>query len=266
MVFCVEKPDIVDKFCRREIPVKNPELKELALTHFGKMYEPMQGRKAAQQQDDETMDTQENCDIEENPDADDDDNENPWKDEEDRIANFYITTNSLYNHKRLPNIIKIKDCQPGEVPIWKKRSFPKAARVHKKKEDTDPHRFFLSELILYKGFTDENDLGCNDQDKCRKIYLDNFEAIQFVKSRMMPFAQGVEEARYHVELAKQSEGQVSGNIGEVLDPEQEQEIEECQEGEENPHPDFVQLNPDQLEFDNNLKQSRNTVRKIKNQN
>ena len=38
----------------------------------------------------------------------------------------------------------------------------------KVKEDTEPHRYFLSELIFYMGFTDERDLGCDDEQKCRK--------------------------------------------------------------------------------------------------
>ena len=38
----IEKPDIIDKFCRREITEKNPELAAMASIHFGKMYE---GRK-----------------------------------------------------------------------------------------------------------------------------------------------------------------------------------------------------------------------------
>ena len=64
----------------------------------------------------------------------------PWIDEEDRVANFYITTNPKYNRTRLPRIIKIRNPQEGEVPIFEKRSYPKAARIHKKREDTDPHR------------------------------------------------------------------------------------------------------------------------------
>ena len=53
--------------------------------------------------------------------------------------------------------------------MWEKRFFPKAARFHKKKEDTDPSRYSLSELMLYKGFTDEKDLGSQDETKCRHI-------------------------------------------------------------------------------------------------
>ena len=83
----------------------------------------------------------------------------PWKNNEDRIANYFVTIDPGHNLSTLPNIIRIKDCQPGETSMWEKRSFPKAARFHKKRQDTDPYRFFLSEMILYKGFTNETELG-----------------------------------------------------------------------------------------------------------
>ena len=89
----------------------------------------------------------------------------------------------------------------GEIPIFVKRSYPKAARMHKKREDNDPHRFFLSELMLYTGYTDEQQLGADDEKKCRDLYLKKKDAIQFVKSHLMPFTQGVEEARHYVQEA-----------------------------------------------------------------
>ena len=53
-----------------------------------------------------------------------------------------------------------------------------------------------------------------------------------------------------------------GNIGNILDPEQEQEIEECQEGDEEINPAFAHLNPDDVNFDSNLEQSKKTFRNI----
>ena len=71
---------------------------------------------------------------------------------------------------------------------------------------------------------------------------------------MLPFAQGVEEARYYVEEAAKDESSATKNIGNKLDPELEKEVIECLESEEIPHPDFEHLNPDELEFDNNMTQ------------
>ena len=52
----------------------------------------------------------------------------PWEDDEDRVANFLVTTNPKYKYIRLPQYIKIKNPIDGEVPLFEKRSFPKAAR------------------------------------------------------------------------------------------------------------------------------------------
>ena len=187
-----------------------------------------------------------------------------WTDDDDRIANFYITTNPDYNKIPLPKTIKILNCQPGEISIWRKRSFPRAARIHKKKEDTNPHRFFLSELMLYHGFTDEKDIGSDDEEMCKNLYLKNKEAIQFVKSHMLPFSQGIEEARYNVEQAQLNDEkkEEDDNIGDILDPEHQQENEECEVGEEEIVPEFAHLNPDEIDFDNNIEQAKRTVGKI----
>ena len=201
----VEKSDIIDKFCRREILEKDPELEALSAIQFAKMYDPIR-RKTSKINEDSRHSKEDNQDINididtaennGNEEADNAEKSNTtndlWEDEEDRVANYYITTNLLYNHIRLPNTIKIKNQKEGEVPIYAKRSFPKAARIHKKREDNDPHRFFLSELMLYTGYTDEEQLGCDDEEKCRELYLKNKDAIQFVKMHMMPFTEGVEE-------------------------------------------------------------------------
>ena len=35
--------------------------------------------------------------------------------------------------------------------------------MHKKREGNDPNRFFLSELILFTGWVEEEELGSNDE-------------------------------------------------------------------------------------------------------
>ena len=119
----LEKPDIIDKFCRRKITEKHPELAAMPIMHFGKMFEPIRGKKMDENDNRESSD--------EDSDMHDESNNcnnktTPWKDEEDRIANYYITTEDKYNHLPLPKYIKINDCQPGEVPIWKKKIFSKS--------------------------------------------------------------------------------------------------------------------------------------------
>ena len=63
-------------------------------------------------------------------------------------------------------------------------------RVHKKREDTNPHRYFLSELMLYTAYTDEEELGCDDEEKCRKLYLDQKDhrmPFNMLKKHVIPF-------------------------------------------------------------------------------
>ena len=116
--------------------------------------------------------------------------------------------------------------------------------------------------MLYTGYTDEQDLGCDDEEKCRELYLKNKDAIQFVKMHMMPFTEGVEEARHFIQEATKDDRTSTTNIGDELDPMQEMEIIECQDGEDLFHPDFAHVNPDELEIGNNLTQIRKTVRNI----
>ena len=116
--------------------------------------------------------------------------------------------------------------------------------------------------MLYTGYTDEKQLGADDEQKCRDLYLEKQDAIQFVKSHLMPYTEGVEEARHYVQEALKEERTSTNDIGDELDPEQEKEILECDDEEELLHPDFVQVNPDQMEFDNNLKQVKRTLRRI----
>ena len=110
-------------------------------------------------------------------------------------------------------------------------------------------------------YTDETDLGCDDEKKCRQLYLENKENIQYVKRYMLPFAQGVEEARHYVQEAMKN-GNEPQNIGNTLDPEMEKDVLECQAEEEIAHPDFVQMNPDNFEAPNNIEQIKKIFKNI----
>jgi len=61
------------------------------------------------------------------------------------------------------------------------------------------------------------------------LYLKHRNDLQKVKNLLLPYAAGVEEARHYVEEALQSMEAQPSNVGDILDPEQEQEIAECQE-------------------------------------
>ena len=226
---------------------------------FGKMYDPI--RRNIREEEFQ-FEQGEETDIVDNTNTEEPTNKPQWKDEEDRVANFYITADPRYHNKRLPKMIKIKDPKCGEVSIYVKRNQPKAARIHKKREDNGPHRFFQSELMLYTAYTDEEQLGANNFEKCLDLYLEKKDAIQFVKSKMMPFTQGVEEARHYLDEVMKEETASCNNIGNELDPEQEKEIVECNVDVDEMHPDFMHLNPDEMEFENNINQIKKTLRRI----
>ena len=99
--------------------------------------------------------------------------DNESEDEDDyEVANIIIAPRPFMRDP-LTRFIKIKDPLPGGVALWKKRDFPKAMRIHKKRQDTDPNRYFLSELMLYMAYTDEQELGCDDEERCKELYLQN---------------------------------------------------------------------------------------------
>ena len=121
----LEKPDLINKYCRRIITEDHPELLELPLIQFGRMYQPIRGDKDKDDKKDSSLEKKES--------SEESKQDIPWKSLEDRIANYYVTVDPAYNKVKLPTIIRLKNCQPGEVSMWVKRSFPKAARFHKKK-------------------------------------------------------------------------------------------------------------------------------------
>ena len=243
-------------------------MEALSSLQFAKMYDPMRRRNTEeneQREDSEEEDSNNDTDGPEKQQSGNTEStksDSPWIDEEDRVANFYITTNRDYDGIRLPNTIKIRDPKVGEVPIFVKRSQPKVVRMHKKKEDNDPHRYFLSELMLYTGYTDEEQLGSNDEKKCRDLYFEKKDAIQYVKAHLMPYMEGVEEARHYIEEAMKEERATTNNIGDELDAEQEKEIAECFENEESLHPDFEHLNPDDIDIESNTNQIKKTLKRI----
>jgi hypothetical protein len=135
----IEKPDI-DKYSRREIHDNDPELEELSPIQFAKMYDPITGKKLKKNEDEIAnnidIDTNESIEIEN--DSSNEGTDDPWIDDDDRVANFFITTNPKFDYIQLPQYIKLKDPKDGEVPIFEKRSFPKAARIHKKGKKMTP--------------------------------------------------------------------------------------------------------------------------------
>ena len=231
----MEKPDLIDKYIRRPGPGNeyaehkdtDPNTDKLVLSQFSKMMEA-----SHRKQWDEIEDV---IDV---------DSFNI--DESDAKFHYIMTPDNSDIKIPLPEHMKLAPKYPGENNILRKRRFPAAIRFNKKRINTNPHKYFLSELMLYYPFRDEKrDLHSDNEDLCAQLYLREKENIAKVKAQVMEHLENVDEARYMVEeYLKTKEG--TEDIGLQLDPEKEQEIADCNMEEEEYHPDFNHLDPDEL--------------------
>ena len=107
----------------------------------------------------------------------------------------------------------------GEPRYMRLRGTPLVIRIHKFKMDTETHDFCLSELELFYIFEDQKErMKCEeDIEFCYNTYMANQKDIMYVKKKAMPFMTNVEEA---METAQEI---MHNDIGDVLDPEHEQD-------------------------------------------
>ena len=71
----------------------------------------------------------------------------------------------------LPTYIKLNN----DLGYMKLRKIPSVLRIHKLKEDKDPHEFFYSYLLLYRPWQTENELKADDMDACYELYPETEE-------------------------------------------------------------------------------------------
>ena len=82
--------------------------------------------------------------------------------------------------------------------------------------------------MLHTCFDEQMYNDWHDDEKCTKAYLDKQEEIRAVKTQIMEWLEDVEEGRYFVEETMKNQIE-TGEIGEALDAENEQDIEDCEE-------------------------------------
>jgi ATP-dependent DNA helicase PIF1 len=128
----------------------------------------------------------------------------------------------------LPIYIKLDN----NYGYMKLRSTAAVLRIHKFKEQNDPHQFIYSELLLYHPWRAENDLHPGNEDECRKLYeqtncleLMNPVAqrrvnVVITKQKLFPFKNNVEEAQQAIADLQEHRPQ---HIGDTLDAEAEQD-------------------------------------------
>ena len=234
-----EQPDILSKYKRRD-----DRLEKICYSHYGKMI-----RTGGKMTDD---DSNEKGGFDEESYEDDDGNEELKDEDEDPNLKFhYIITEQSGYGEEIPQYSKLKNPLPRENPLQYKRSFPAALRFHKVKHDNNPHKYFLSELMLYIPFRDEEaEFRPHDHEFIEDLYMKNLERIKSIKSKVMEHLHDVEEARHYVEEANAKLDLT--NIKVTLDAAAEQENAECQEELEELHPEFIHLDPDdQDKFEEN---------------
>ena len=247
----LEKPDLISKYERRkllpsletgeEVPEDSEEaekLEQLSFCQFVKMFEGKGWQDMRR--------TNEEGETEE-PDDDDDRPEEGELSKEDDF-NYLIVGKSDARQRKLPHLLTLRDAMPGEPRILHKRTFPRALRFFKKKIDRNPHLFYFTELMLYHPFRDENELFPEDPEKCQELYKKHEDEIKYVKAQLMPFLESVEEAQLIYEEMKANEKQeIEEKMGADLDPEMEQEIADLDDLDDEEHPDYYHIDPDQLD-------------------
>ena len=131
-------------------------------------------------------------------------------------------------------------------------------RYHKFKRLDETHEYCYSELELY--FVFENDKvrqKCvEDPDFCYELYFKNRPRIKFVKSKVMPYLNQVEEG---IDLADQIR---DSEIGQDLDPENEQQNEDAEKEGVTETDEFIAFDYDKLTMDTNTATNDRLFRRV----
>ena len=276
----LEKPDLISKYERRKLlPKKGEEeeemlekseaaktLEQLTFCQYIKMYEGKGWQQRtneegeAEQSDDEDRPEEGQLEVEddfnylitgrfnEEEHSRFNEGENSRFNEGEN-SRFDEGQNSRFNERRkLPQLLTLRDPMPGEPKILHKRTFPRALRFFKKKHEKNPHLFYFTKLMLFHPFRDENELFPEDPQKCEKLYLKHKKEIMVAEARLMPFMESVEEAQVvYEQMRANDEEDIEDKMGADLDPEMEQEIADGDDLDDEEHPDFYHIDPDQLE-------------------
>ena len=132
----------------------------------------------------------------------------------DHIISFKNVNNAQIS---LPSSIEIK----SKTMILRK---PLCLRFPKFKQLSEPHEFFFSQLRLYHPHTKE-DLGVweTDEEMCRQAFIENEDAIKYVRRRVMKYQEKVELSQ------EKAQAEYDAAVGDILDSTKEQDQTECRD-------------------------------------
>ena len=227
----VEGSSIHDKYLKRP-----SELFNMTLAQFAKCYTP-----ASQMKNDEDSDAElEKEDEVEDPETGDEIIEN-------RIESDYIIHPELSKRKPLPGHVKlVGKFYKGEPRHMRLRKQRLVIRYHKFKR-IEIHEYCYSELELYFVFENERERQkcLEDPEYCYDFYMKNRAHVKYCKGKIMPHLNQVEEGLELADQARDSE------IGDVLDPENQQENEEAEKEGVTDTDAFIAFDYDKLMTDSN---------------
>ena len=217
----VEKYDVIDKYTRLDKDCKAVE--ELVVSQFLKMYEAAHKIKEKQEDDNEEEEEEEV--------------EDGTVDELGDDKFNFVMKASEGRGARLPDYIKLDNPYPGEPPFMRKRKRPAVLRFHKPKQSINPAEYFFSEALLYTPFRSEKELEKRVQEAEKDGYAILEAKIKLVKDQVMEHLESNEEARLMVEEASKT----TEEVGDMLDPQGEQELNDCELEDIELHPEFEHL-------------------------
>ena len=160
-----------------------------------------------------------------------------------------------YSNLLLPKYISLLDPKPGEPRYLRLRSFPLIVRLHKFNCTKERHEYLYSELLQYRAFRCEEQLSRNDEKQCAELYCEtaNGEEITKVvklKNILMEHQESVQEGK------SKAEAILSDAVGEQLDPELEQELQDGELEGMSEHPEYqVLIPPDSIERSSSTRDS-----------
>ena len=133
----------------------------------------------------------------------------------------------------LPEHIKLEN----DMGCMKLRSKRAVLRIHKIKEDKNPHEYYYSQLLLFWPWREEEkDLELNNAKKCLELFtgrdeIENFKErgeqktkIEKTQENLFPHKNAVQEGRT---VVSHLDDQRPTHIGDFVDPENEAENEEA---------------------------------------
>ena len=139
------------------------------------------------------------------------------------LGDFSKATGDLRDYttnEELPLYIKLND---GKTKM-RLRKTQQVLRIHASRHKKSNHEQTYSELLLFYPWTDEKILCADNENDCKKLYLDHEETIEINRKKIFPFSKTIEVLQDMV-----SDEERPAHVYDNLDAEGQQDNLECEE-------------------------------------